>query len=82
MTMQDDGIPVLMPSTPAGRKTTKAGTTSTSKVNPGGGTPAGPADSDDEGDEEMVDLNAMKAFARWVTSLTRPRSGSRQAVPC
>jgi hypothetical protein len=63
--MQDSAS---LPSTPAGRKTTavnKPGpSTPNAKSTPGTNTAAGPGDSDDEGDEEMVDLNAMKAFAK------------------
>jgi hypothetical protein len=58
-----------LPSTPAGRKITtvnKPGpSTPNAKSTPGtNAAAAGPGDSDDEGDEEMVDLNAMKAFAK------------------
>lgn len=63
--MQDSAS---LPSTPAGRKTAttnKAGpSTPNAKSTPGTNAAAGPGDSDDEGDEEMVDLNAMKAFAK------------------
>lgn len=66
--MQDDATPRSMPSTPAAasRKTNKPNATPSSKATPtpGGTATSGPLDSDDEGDEDMVDLNAIKAFAK------------------
>jgi hypothetical protein len=50
-------------STPAGKKPTTK-TSGTPKISSSQPMPGGVADSDDEGDEEIVDLKAMQAFAR------------------
>ena len=52
-------------STPAGKKTmAKTSGTPAKPSTSSQPTPGATADSDDEGDEEIVDLKAMQAFAR------------------